>query len=186
MKCSKCGFENIIKASYCNECGTKFSEEEKKKAYRKTIYGKLETIEKLKAIITLENLTGHIIFKIISLIIVLGIGIYFLFTMGIDTKLLKSKEYEIFYNKEENQYYLLVDDTYSSVNVSLYRPNRVQKMTINHYDLNNTLLSEEVVEKEDTVKLNTFEDDYYVIKSHYSNDKEQELKVSVYHSSDLN
>ena len=185
MKCSKCGFENIVRASYCNKCGEKFKEEERKKAYKKTIFGKIETFENLKAIITLEKITGHIAFKIISLLIVLGIGLYFLFTMGIDTRLLESKNYEIFYNKNYNEYYLLVDDTISLVDVSLYRPNRVQQMTVNHYDINGNLLEEKVIEKNQNVSLTTFEDDYYIIKSKYSSNKEQSLKVLVYKSSDI-
>ena len=185
MKCSKCGFENIVRASYCNKCGEEFKDEERKKAYKKTIYGRIETLENLKAIITLEKVTGHIAFKIISLLIVLGIGLYFLFTMGVDTRLLESKDYEIFYNKVDNEYYLLVDDNYSSVNVSLYRPNSVQKILINHYDINGNLLEEKAIEKDQVINLNTFKDDYYIIKSEYSSKKEQALKVLVYKSSDI-
>ena len=105
--------------------------------------------------------------------------------MGIDTRLLESKNYEIFYNKNYNEYYLLVDDTISLVDVSLYRPNRVQQMTVNHYDINGNLLEEKVIEKNQNVSLTTFEDDYYIIKSKYSSNKEQSLKVLVYKSSDI-
>ncbi len=185
MKCSKCSFENVLKASYCSKCGEKFSDEERKKAYKKTIYGKIETFENLKAIVTLEKFTGHIVFKIISLLIVLIVGLYFLFSMGINTKLLASKDYELFYNKNLDEYYLLVDDATSKVNVSLYRPNRVQKMTVNHYDISGNLLDEKVIEKNEIVNLDTLKDDYYVIKSEYSSKEEQNLKVQVYKSSDI-
>ena len=185
MKCKKCEFENIIKASYCHNCGNKFTEEEKKKAYHKTIYGKIEELENVKSIVTLDKITSHIAFRIISLLIVLGIGIYFLLTMGIDTKLLKSEKYEIFYSKEVNEYYLIVDDNLSSVDVSLYRPNRVEKLVIYHYDMSDNLIEEKEIKKEENVNLNTFNDDYYVIKSEYSNKNEQDLKVFVYHNSDI-
>lgn len=185
MKCSKCGFENIVRASYCNKCGEKFKEEERKKAYKKTIFGKIETLENVKAIVTLEKITGNIVFKIISLLIVLGIGLYFLFSMGINTKLLESKDYELFYNKVDDEYYLVVDDIASSVNVSLYRPNRVQEITVNHYDINGNLLEEKVIEKDQTINLEPFKDDYYVIKSEYSSKNEESLKVIVYKSSDI-
>jgi hypothetical protein len=46
MKCSKCGNENIIKACYCSGCANEFSEKERKDAYNKTIYGKIEKLEK--------------------------------------------------------------------------------------------------------------------------------------------
>ena len=185
MKCSKCGFENIVKASYCNKCGEKFKDEERKKAYKKTIFGKIETLEKLKAIVTLEKITGNIVFKIISLLIVLGVGLYFLLSMGINTKLLESNDYELFYNKTDNEYYLLVEDDKTSANVSLYRPNRVKKITVNHYDINGNLLEEKEIQKDQIINLNTFKDDYYVIKSEYSSKNEQSLKVIVYKSSDI-
>ncbi len=185
MKCSKCEFENIVKASYCHKCGYEFTENEKKKAYQKTIYGKIEKLENIKSIVTLEKITNHIAFRIISLLIVLGIGVYFLLTMGIDTKLLNSKDYEIYYNKEGNEYYLIVDDTYSSIDLSLYRPNRVEKMVVYHYDMENNLIEEKEIKKDQNVNLNTFKDDYYVIKSEYSNKNEQDLKVFVYHNSDI-
>ena len=146
---------------------------------------KKEKIEKIKAMVTLEKITGNTIFRIFSLLVVLGVGIYFLLTMGIDTKLLNSKEYEIYYNNEVDEYYLLVDDNYSSVDLSLYRPNRVDKMTLYHYDINNHLIEEKVLKKEEKVSLNTYKDDYYVIKSKYSNQKEQSLKILVYKQSDI-
>lgn len=60
---------------------------------------------------------------------------YFLFTVGINTKILNSKDYQIFYNKESNEYYLLVNDNKDSIELNLYRPNRTKNMTIYTYDL---------------------------------------------------
>ena len=137
MKCHKCKTTNIVKANYCNKCGEKFTDKEREDAYNKTIYGKLEKIEKIKDIATLDIITGNIVFKIISLVIVLGVGLYFWFTMGMNTKILNSADYKIFYNKSNDQYYLLVDDSYDSVDVSMYRPNRVKKMMIYHYNIDN-------------------------------------------------
>ena len=185
MKCTKCKFDNIVKASYCSKCGNKFTAKEKEKAYNNTIYGKIEKLEKIKDIISLDVITGNIVFKIFSLIFVLGIGIYFLMTMGVNTKILNSSEYEIFYNKNSDEYYLLVDDSKQSVNVSMYIPNRAKEMIIYHYDINDNLIDETKIEKDQTIELDKFKDDYYIIESKYSNKKKDNIKLSAYHKSDI-
>ena len=185
MKCKKCKFENIVKASYCHKCGNKFSDDEKEMAYKKTIYGKIETFEKWKDIISLDVITGNIVFKIVSLIVVLGIGLYFLFTMGINTKLLNSKDYKIFYNKQEDEYYLLVDDEIDSIDVSLYYPNRVKEMNVYHYNTDDSLIEKKVIDKKKNVELKAYNNDYYVLESEYSNKKKDEIKVWVYHADDI-
>ena len=185
MKCHKCKFDNIVKATYCNNCGEKFTDKEKKEAYDKTIYGKIEKLEKIKDIATLDVITGNIVFKICSLLIVLGIGIYFLFTMGWNTKILDSKNYKLFYNTSDNRYYIVVDDSLNSVDVLLYRPNRLKKMIVNHYDLDNNLIDKKEIKKEEKVELNTSSTDYYVIESKYGNKKQDKIKVAVYHKSDI-
>jgi hypothetical protein len=185
MKCHKCKNENILKANYCQKCGEKFTDKEKEAAYNKTIYGKIDTILKIKSFATLSVITGNIFYKIGSLLVVLGIGLYFLFTIGINTKILNSKDYQIFYNKESNEYYLLVNDNKNSVELNLYRPNRTKEMTIYTYDLNDKEKTKTTVSKDDVIKLNTYQDDYHIIESIYSNKKKDNLKVYVYHKSDI-
>ena len=185
MKCHKCNYKNIIKASYCHNCGEKFSIEEQKDAYNKTIYGKIDSLKKVKSIITLDIITSNIFFRIISLIIVLGIGIYFLVNYGMSTKLLQSNDYEIFYNTELKEYYLIVDDSYNNINISIYRPNRVEELILYHYNLDNTLIENKTINNDDSINLNTCKDDYYIIESNYGNDNKEKLKVFVYHNSDV-
>ena len=185
MKCTKCKSDNIVKANYCSKCGNKFTDKEKDASYNKTIYGKIEKLEKLKDIVTLDIITGNIIFKICSLLIVLGIGVYFLLTMGWNTKLLDVDNYELFYNKTNDEYYLLVDDNLDFVDVSMYRPNRLKKMTIIHYDTDNKELDTKEIKKDDKIELTTYNNDYYVIESKYSNKKNDKLKVYAYHKSDI-
>ena len=185
MKCHKCKSKNILKADYCQKCGEKFTDKEKKEAYNKTIFGKIDSLLKIKSIVTLNIITGNIFFKIASLLVVLGIGLYFLFTIGINTKILNSKDYEIFYNKESKEYYLLIDDNKDSVELNLYRPNRTKEMTIYSYDLNDKEKTKTKVTKEDRITLNAYQDDYHIIKSKYSNNKQDNLKLFVYHKSDI-
>lgn len=185
MKCHKCKSENILKANYCQKCGEKFTDKEKEEAYNKTIFGKIDKLKKIKDIVTLNVITGNIIFKIISLLVVLGIGIYFLLTIGINTKILNSKDYQIFYNKESSEYYLLVDDNKDWIELNLYRPNRTKKMTIYTYDLDDKEKTKKEVSKDDRITLNTYQDDYHIVESKYSNKKQDKLKIFIYHKSDI-
>ena len=185
MKCNKCKSENILKANYCQKCGQKFTDKEKEEAYKKTLFGKIDAFLKIKNIATLNVITGNIIFKIVSLLIVLGIGLYFLFTVGINTKILNSKDYQIYFNKESNEYYLIVDDKKDSIELSLYRPNRTKEMTIYTYDIDGNEQTKKVVSKDDKITFNTYQDDYHIINSKYSNKKEDNLKVFIYHKKDV-
>ena len=185
MKCHKCKSKNILKANYCQKCGEKFTDKEKQEAYNKTIYGKIDSLRKIKGIITLDVITGNIFFKIASLLVVLGIGIYYLLTIGINTKILNSKDYQIFFNKETSEYYLIVDDAKDSIELNLYRPNRTKEMTVYTYDLDNNEKNKTAVSQDDTVTLNTYHNDYHVIESKYSNNKQDDLKIFVYHKSDI-
>lgn len=185
MKCSKCAEENIIKANYCQKCGNKFSDKEKEKAYNKTVYGKYDLFKKWYSRLSLEAFTSHIIFKIASLVIILAVGIYTLLTIGINTKILNSDDYEIFYNEKEAVYYLLVDDKLDEVNVYLYKPNRLSNLNIVHYDNDDNVLDEVNYEDNKEIILKTYNDDYYVLESKYSNNKMENLKVIVYKEGDI-
>lgn len=185
MKCESCKSKNVLKANYCQKCGKKFTEEEKEAAYNKTIFGKIDSIKKIFDVATLNAITGHIIFKIVSLLIVLGIGIYFLLSMGINTKILDSSYYEVFYNKESDEYYLLVDDNKDSVELNIYRPNRAKEINVYTYDLNDKEKNKVVLSKDDKITLNTYQDDYHIIESKYSNNKQENIKLSLYHKNDI-
>ena len=185
MKCHKCKSENIIKAKYCQKCGEKFTDKDREEAYQKTIFGKIDSFLKIKGFVTLSVITGNIFFKIASLLVVLGIGLYFLFTMGIHTKILNSKDYEIFYNNKNSEYYLVVDDSKDSIELNLYRPNRVKELVIYTYDLEDKETSMNKVSKDYNITLNTSSDNYHIIKSKYSNKKKDQLKLYVYHKSDI-
>lgn len=185
MKCSKCGCENIIKANYCKECKNKFTKEEREKAYNKTLFGKIELIEKWYSRLTLQEITGHIVFKICSIGVILVIGIYMLFTMGITTKILDSNDYKIYYNETLKEYNLLVDSSMNEVDINLYKPNRLKELNILHYDTDNELLEKLEYKEDEDIVLNTYDNDYYVLESKYSNNKSEKIKVIVYKESDI-
>lgn len=173
MKCTKCNKDNIISANYCKYCGYQFNKKEKEKAKRKTLVGKIEFLENAYEICTLKKITGHIIYKIATLIIVLLIGITLVCKNGTNVKILKSDNYKIKYNSNENVYYLLVNT--DTVKLNLYVPNNNTKLEINHYDSNNNILKNTVINDNNIVLDTNYNEDYYVIE----NDKD-DIKLFVY------
>lgn len=178
MKCIKCTTENINKANYCKKCKYKFSKKEQEIAHSNTIVGKLELIEKAYGVCTLKIITDHILFKVATLMIVLGIGIYFWINNGINLRLLNSDNYEVQYNTEEKEYYLLTDK--NKVALNLYVPNRTKKILIIHYDNDNNIIDKSNYNKDDKIVLESNQDDYYVLKIKYLNDKTDSLKLYVF------
>lgn len=177
MKCIKCETKNITKAKYCKNCAYKFSKEEQKVARRKTFIGKIEILENAYEVCTLKKFTGHILFKIASLLLVLFIGISCWINDGIDLKLLDSENYDIEYNVNEKEYYLMTSD--DKVLLNLYIPNRTEDIIITHYDVNNEKLEEEQYAPKDEIILEAKEKDYYVLKINSLCDDKDSFKFYV-------
>lgn len=177
MKCKKCKTNNITKAIYCKKCGNEFLEDERKKARRKTFIGKIERIEDIYNTITLSKITSHILFKIFTILIVLGIGIYFWISNGISLKLLNSEYYDIKYYEKEHEYYLVTE--FNEVTLNLYIPNRLQNINIIHYNKDGQKIEENTYLKDEEIILYVSNEDYYVIDSLYLKNKKEEIKLYV-------
>lgn len=177
MKCCKCKVNNITKANHCKKCGYKFSEEEQKKAKGKTFVGKLEKIEKVYEVCTLKIITDHIAYKIISFLIVLGMGIYFLVTYGLNVRFLNSKNYDIKYNNKLKEYYIITNK--NKVSLDLYIPNRTKNIAVIHYDEKDNFIEETSYKPSSKIILQTKEDDYYIVEPLYSNDIKDSFKLYV-------
>ena len=188
MKCPKCNTKNIIKANYCKSCKYHFSEEEQEKAYNKTIFHFFDVIEEWYSHLTLETITSHILFKIGSVLIVLAIGLYYWFTMGINTKILKSDVYDVYQNKNNKEYYIVLKDNVKDIEdikLNMYIPNRLKKLNINQYDLNNNLKEKVDFKDQEELKFKVYDEDYYLITSVYSNKKSEDLKLYIYRKDDI-
>ena len=185
MKCPKCNTKNSPKANYCMSCKRKFTEEEQEKAYNKTIFHFFDKLEDLYSKINLEFITDHILFKIGSLLLVLGIGIYFYFTKGINTTILDSKNYEIYKYKNSKEYYLVVKDNIEKASLNLYIPNRAKKIEIIEYDETGKEIKKTNYKKNKEFKLTPSTKEYYVIQTTYSNQKEESLIFYIYKESDI-
>lgn len=182
MKCSKCKCENIISANYCRKCGEKFSDEEKKIARRKTWVGKLELLEEARAWCTLEKITGHIVFKIVSLLAVILFGVYLWTSNSNHVKILESKHYKVQYNTKEKEYYLLVDE--DKTNLSLYVPNTVSNLVVSEFDEDNVEVdSTKYVNGEEVVLTINNSDEYYLLVAK-NGEKDEKMKIHVYRIGD--
>lgn len=184
MKCIKCKTKNINSANYCKKCGYHFSENEQKIAKRWTLVGFLELFDKIKNRINLSFITNHILFKIGSIIIVLVMGIAIWIGNGNDIKILDSDIYKIQYNKKLEEYYLISQN--KSTKLNLFIPNRINKLSILHYNENNELLETEKIGKDKEIILNINDsDDYYILEAKYSKNQLDKIKLYVYLEEDV-
>ena len=186
MKCVACKKRNMRKSNYCKKCGRKFTQEEKENAKKE---GFDIVLEKIKAVIdffTLDFIFGNPIFKVLSVLVVLGIGIYMLVTMGWNLRVVESDVYDVKYNQNIDTYYVLLntkeeEEIKSEVDIELYVPNRIFTLDLKYYDENGNLLEEEEHQKDDryTLAVNTETNNYYIISDH-QNEKDQ-VKIYVYY-----
>ena len=176
MKCIKCRENNINKAKFCKKCGYSFNDLEREAAKKRTLIGKIEWLEKIYKRSTLKFITGHILFKIASLLLVLFTGLFFVYKNGLDLKLLENTYYKINYNEVLNEYYLLTSK--NEISLDMYIPNRVENIKINHYNNLDKLIESTTYKKNETI-LNANVNDYYTLEINYSNDVVKTLKLYV-------
>ncbi|MBE6146864.1 MAG: zinc ribbon domain-containing protein [Firmicutes bacterium] len=179
MECIKCQTKNINKANFCKKCGYHFSKAEQDSAKKGTFVWVLEKVNDLKSILDLSFITENIIFRILTIILILGIGIYSWITNGINIKLLENPNYKIQYNTKLDEYYLLVDS--NKTTLDLYIPNRTNQLVIKHLDENNQLLFEKDYQIEEKIVLeSTSSNDYYLLEAKYQNNKQEKIKIYIY------
>lgn len=182
MKCIKCLTKNINQANYCKKCGYKFSDKEREAASRWTLVWCIKKAEKIKEICSgnfnaFGFITDTIAYKVISLLVVLAIGIYFAVANGLDVKIKESDNYKLQFNKEANEYYILVKEMTTLLDV--YLPNDVENLTLTNYDYKDNVIIENVYNPNDEIVLKADSRDYYVLKAKQGK-KESEFKMLVY------
>ena len=180
MNCSKCKKKNIKKALYCKYCGNKFTQREKEKAENEGLVALLKKIKKWYEACTLKVITDNIIFKLL----VIGAGIYNFVKIGNSSKtqILDSEKYNIFYNSDKEEYYIVIDDNLKdeelSIPLNLYVPNKVNNLNLTYYNEKNEIIGEHKYDKKEDIVLsaNISSDNYYIL-----NDGNDKLKVFVYY-----
>ena len=179
MKCSQCGENNIVSASYCEKCGASFTKEEKKKARSKTLVGRLEKIENIYEICTLKKITDSLLFKISSIAIVLFVGFFVWTQNGSHVQILENENYQIQYNTKKDEYYLFVHE--DQTDLKLYLPNTVKNIEVGHYNQNDELKGTKKYNlKESIVLSSSVVNDYYIVKANKDKKKEEKLKVYIF------
>ena len=183
MKCIKCRTVNVHNANYCKKCAYEFSSQEQEAAEKRTFIGFLKRIDKIKSNVMFEKITGHIAFKVGTILGVLCIGISFMLTNGTDFSIAESDSYTTSYNEKLNEYYLYSDKDVAEL--SLYIPKKVDTITIKHFDENNIIIGDIDYKVNDNIVLyGNGNKDYYILEVNYSNDKTEKIKLFIYQDKD--
>ncbi len=169
MKCSKCGSENIIKASYCSNCANEFSEKERQDAYNKTIYGKISKLEKAKEILTLDVITSNPIFRVAVLIIILVVGIIVGRPHGNKLTILKDNSYSVSQNTENNDYYVLTEK--DEINLGLYLPKKQNSLNLIKYQDNEVVEKTEILDG-NAITVESSSEYFYIVEAVYEKSSE--------------
>lgn len=182
MKCIKCLTKNIDQANYCKKCGYEFNDKEREIASRWTPVWVLKKIESFSSFLKegfkpFKFITDTRTFKILSLLAVLGLGIYSMFQNGRDFSILSSADYTIEHNGSEQEYYLIVKE--KETNLNMYVPNYIDEIVLKHYDEKDNILNEETYENKENFKIVADLDDYYVLSVKFG-DKTDDYKLLVY------
>ena len=128
MKCVKCGYELNYGAKYCNGCGEEIPKDAYSEEYNKTIWGIADKILDWYDKLTLKKFTENMVFKIVILLLVLGIGVFNAYSAYANIRLLKSESYEIEYDRKEDLYYIVTPD--AEVTISMYIPKNAEKVMV--------------------------------------------------------
>lgn len=177
MICKKCNEKNLYKAHYCQKCGTVFTEEDREKAYSKTIFGFVNKLEDLFSMLTLDKITGNIYFKIVSILFVLVIGVYNVMSNGNVFKILESEQYRVQYNTKTDEYYLISSE--SIFNVSLYLPKEVHLIYVSELDDANAMIEKVEYTLNDEIVLEQT-NHRYEIEVVYHNQSSEKVVIRVF------
>lgn len=173
MICKNCQTKNITKAQFCHNCGSAFTDEQRQKAYDRTIFGKIDKLEKWKGYITLDVITGHPIFKTVVLVAILLWGLFLGRTNGDQMLILESQTYQVQQNATTGEYYVLTSQ--DSVSVSLYLPRQAETVQLQAI-VDGNVTQEQSFAADEQPRLECGVAEYYYITADYGDSTEQ-IKV---------
>lgn len=174
MICKNCQKNNITRAKFCRDCGTAFSEEQRQKAYERTIYGKIDKLEKWKGYITLDFITGNPIFKTLVLAAILVWGLLLGRPDGDRMMIQESEAYSVQQHATTGDYYVMAKQ--NSVSVSLYLPRKAESLQLQAM-AGGKVAKEQSFAAEEQPHLECGAAEYYYIIADYGNDTE---RITVY------
>lgn len=186
MKCPQCRKKNLNKANYCQKCGYKFTDKDKEQIKENFFVAVLKRLDWIYDFFTGDWIKNNIFFRIFSVLIVLVIGLYMVYTMGWKLSLLNNEAYKVKYNEQLDTYYILIannlkDENVKEIDAAFYIPNRINTLDLTYYDENNNIISQKEYEKKDrySLNVNAKENNYYILANH--NDPKEKLKIYVYY-----
>lgn len=174
MICKNCQTKNINKAQFCRNCGSAFTDEQRQEAYDRTVFGKLDKLEKWKGYVTLDAITGHPIFKTVVLVAILIWGLFLGRTNGNQMLILESESYRVQQHATTGDYYVLTDQ--DSVYVSLYLPRQAETVRLQAV-VDGQVIQTQSFASEEQPQLERGAADYYFITADYGDGTE---RITVY------
>lgn len=174
MICKNCKTKNITKAQYCRNCGCAFTDEQRQAAYDRTIYGKIDKLEKWKGYLTLEVITGHPVFKTVVLVAILLWGIFLGRSNGNQMLILESESYRVQQNVTTGEYYVLTQQ--DSVSLALYLPRKAETVQLQAI-VKDAVVQEQNFTAEEQPSLECGAAEYYYITADYGDSTE---RITVY------
>ena len=180
MKCANCGHENPIKANFCSSCGHRFTEEDRKNAYEKTVYHKLDKLKDAKEWITLSKITSNPVFRALVLLVVIAAGVLSHSNKGTDMTVLEDESYTVRYNTKLEEYYLFTGR--ETVHVGLYAPGVPEEFSVQICDRDGAVLETQDYSVDDEIVLKKDQKLTYVITARYEKG-EKKIALAVLDSS---
>lgn len=174
MICKNCQRKNITKAQFCRHCGSAFTDAQRQEAYDRTVFGKIDKLEKWKGYITLDFITGHPIFKTVVLVAILIWGLFLGRANGNQMLIQESEAYRVQQHATTGAYYVLTEQ--DSVSVSLYLPRKAEKLQLQAI-VDGKVAQEQSFTAEEQPSLECGAAEYYYITADYGDRTEQ---ITVY------
>lgn len=170
MICKNCQTKNITKAQFCRHCGEAFTDEQRQAAYDRTVFGKIDKLEKWKGYVTLEAITGHPVFKTVVLVAILIWGLLLGRSNGNAMLILEGDTYRVQQHTTTGDFYVLTEQ--DSVSVSLYIPRQTESLKLQAI-VDGETVQEQTFAAEEAPRLESGAADYYFITADYGDGTER-------------
>lgn len=186
LKCPECKKRNVSQANYCRRCKHRFTPKEKEAMRLNGFWSMINWVKNTWDNSLPGKLMDSFVVKLIIVIIPLVGGVWFFMQNGSALKIEESEEYTRQYNVETDDYYLLLSQEKSKLN--LYLPHEIEHFYVKYYSEGGELLEENSYDDLDDVEVtvnNRNEHNYYVIGITEEERPEDRVKVYVYRESQV-
>lgn len=186
LKCPECHKRNVSQANYCRKCVHKFSKKEKEAMRLNGFWSMVNWVKDKWDNSPPGKLMDSFVVKLIIVLIPLLGGMWFFVQNGNALRIEESTEYTRRYNAETNDYYLLLSQEKSKLN--LYVPHEIEHFYVKYYSESGELLEESSYDDLEDIEItvnNRNENNYYVISVAEDDRPENRVKTYVYRESQV-